>query len=83
MDSKRIAGAKSQTLTIRSVEAGDVGAYTCRVSNSDGSLLSAPTNLSLMAAEIPGLALPVCIDVGILCLRSAPTCDGWSQQVQR
>ncbi len=48
----RISGANATTLQITSVEAGDVAAYRCIVTNPHGSDTSSTANLTLLAGPV-------------------------------
>lgn len=48
VDGGRIAGASTPDLTITAIATSDAAAYTCRVSNDVGSVLSRPGQLTLL-----------------------------------
>lgn len=52
-DGTALAGATSDTLTLSSVQPGAAGSYTVVVSNSDGSVTSQPSTLTVNAAPVP------------------------------
>ena len=52
-----VAGGTAATLTLPSVQWGDVGSYTCTISNTYGSTNTAPATLAI-SGQFVGLTLP-------------------------
>ncbi len=53
LNSAPISGASASTLSIASVKAADAGAYTVTVTNSVGSIVSAPVSLTILSLVVP------------------------------